>query len=67
MATLTPVPFPSTQSHLSFKKLLAAYDFSPYADIALDYALDLAAKQDAEIVPLHAAQPGDPHLAHAQS
>lgn len=54
MATLTHVPLSSTQSHLSFKKLLVAYDFSPYADIALEYALDLAAKQGAEIVLLHA-------------
>jgi nucleotide-binding universal stress UspA family protein len=55
MATLTHVPHAPTQSNLAFKKLLVAYDFSPYADIALEYALDLAAKQDAEIVLLHAA------------
>jgi nucleotide-binding universal stress UspA family protein len=56
MATLTHVPLPSTQSHLSFKKLLVAYDFSPYADIALEYALDLAVKQSAEITLLHAVR-----------
>jgi nucleotide-binding universal stress UspA family protein len=56
MATLTHVPLPSTQSPLSFKKLLVAYDFSPYADIALEYALDLAVKQSAEITLLHAVR-----------
>jgi nucleotide-binding universal stress UspA family protein len=45
-------PFPQ-QEALAFKKLLVAYDFSPYAQVALEYALDLARRQDAKITLLH--------------
>jgi len=53
MATLTQTPFFPQQEALAFKKLLVAYDFSPYAQVALEYALDLAGRQNAEITLLH--------------
>jgi nucleotide-binding universal stress UspA family protein len=37
----------------TFRKLVVAYDFSPYADTALDYALDLATKQHSEVTLVH--------------
>jgi nucleotide-binding universal stress UspA family protein len=33
-----------------FKKFVIAYDFSTSAETTLEYALDLAAKQNAEII-----------------
>jgi nucleotide-binding universal stress UspA family protein len=48
-----------TEVFASFKKLVVAYDFSPHADIALDYALDLATKQNSEIILVHVQSPDD--------
>jgi nucleotide-binding universal stress UspA family protein len=54
MATLTvSIPMASTEVFASFKKLVVACDFSPHADTALDYALDLAKKQGSEIILVH--------------
>lgn len=41
----------------TFRKLMVAYDFSPYADTALDYALDLATKQHSEVTLVHVQSP----------
>jgi nucleotide-binding universal stress UspA family protein len=49
----------STEAFASFKKLVVAYDFSPHADTALDYALDLARKQGSEIILVHVQGPDD--------
>ncbi len=55
MATLTsPLPLDSTEVFAAFKKFVVAYDFSTSAEAALEYALDLAAKQNAEIILVHA-------------
>lgn len=53
MAALTHTPLIPQQKALAFKKLLVAYDFSPYSEVALEYAVDLAARQNAEITLLH--------------
>jgi nucleotide-binding universal stress UspA family protein len=47
----------------SFKKLVVAYDFSPHADTALDYALDLATKQNSEIILVHVQNPNNEAIA----
>lgn len=55
MATLTsPIPMDSTEVFATFRKFVVAYDFSPSAETALEYALDLAATQNAEVVLVHA-------------
>ncbi len=55
MATITsPIPTDSTEVFASFKKFVVAYDFSPSAEAALEDALDLAAKQNAEVILVHA-------------
>jgi nucleotide-binding universal stress UspA family protein len=60
MATLTAsIPMASTEISATFKKLVVAYDFSPHADTALDYALDLARKQSSEIILVHVQGSGD--------
>jgi nucleotide-binding universal stress UspA family protein len=60
MTTLTAsIPMAPTEVFASFKKLAVAYDFSPHADTALDYALDLATKQNSEIILVHVAGPSD--------
>jgi nucleotide-binding universal stress UspA family protein len=60
MATLTAsMPMAPTEVFASFKKLVVAYDFSPHADTALDYALDLATKQNSEIILVHVQGPSD--------
>jgi nucleotide-binding universal stress UspA family protein len=60
MATLTAsIPLASTEVFASFKKLVVAYDFSPHADMALDYALDLATKRNSEIILVHVQGPSD--------
>jgi nucleotide-binding universal stress UspA family protein len=54
MATLTvDMPMAPTKATTLFKKLMVAYDFSPSADMALSYALDLAANQNSEIILVH--------------
>ena len=55
MATIaSPIPTNSTEMFTSFKKFVVAYDFSPCAEAALEDALDLAAKQNAEVILVHA-------------
>lgn len=55
MTTLTsPIPMYSTEVFAAFKKFVVAYDFSASAEAALEHALDLAAKQNAEIILVHA-------------
>jgi nucleotide-binding universal stress UspA family protein len=53
MVTLTHAPLFPQQEAVAFKKLLVAYDFSPYSQVALEYALDLAGHQNAEVTLLH--------------
>ena len=54
MATLTiDMPMAPTRVITLFKKLMVAYDFSPCADMALNYALDFAANQNSEIILVH--------------
>ena len=54
MATLTvDMSMAPTKGTTLFKKLMVAYDFSPCADTALSYALDLAANQNSEIILVH--------------
>jgi nucleotide-binding universal stress UspA family protein len=55
-ATTPVVP---TEGSAAFKKLVVAYDFSPYADTALDYALDLAARQNSEVTLVHVQSPAN--------
>lgn len=55
MATLTlPTPTDSTYVFATLKKFVVAYDFSPSAETALGYALDLAVRQHAEVILVHA-------------
>ena len=64
MATLTAsIPMVPTEVFASFKKLVVAYDFSPHADTALDYALDLATKQNSEIILVHVQNPNNEAIA----
>jgi nucleotide-binding universal stress UspA family protein len=60
MSTL-PATMPIAPSEVlaAFKKLVVAYDFSPYADTALDYALDLATKQNSEVTLVHVQSPAN--------
>src|SRR5260370_9975230 len=58
MPTLTAtMPIVPTEGLAAFKKLVVAYDFSPYADTALDYALDLATRQNSEVTLVHVQSP----------
>jgi nucleotide-binding universal stress UspA family protein len=50
-------PLVPTEGSAAFKKLVVAYDFSPYADTALDYALDLATRQNSEVTLVHVQSP----------
>jgi nucleotide-binding universal stress UspA family protein len=55
MATLTsPIAMDSTEVFATFRKFVVAYDFSSSAETALEYAIDLAAKQNAEVILVHA-------------
>jgi nucleotide-binding universal stress UspA family protein len=55
MATVTsPIPMDLTEVFTVFKKFVVAYDFSTSAETALEYALDLAARQNAEVILVHA-------------
>jgi nucleotide-binding universal stress UspA family protein len=64
MVTLTAsIPMVPTEVFASFKKLVVAYDFSPHADTALDYALDLATKQNSEIILVHVQNPNNEAIA----
>src|ERR1700679_1881406 len=64
MATLTAsIPMVPAEAFASFKKLVVAYDFSPHADTALDYALDLATKQNSEIILVHVQNPSNEAIA----
>ena len=53
-ATMPTVP---TEGSAAFKKLVVAYDFSPYANTALDYALNLATRQNSEVTLVHVQSP----------
>jgi nucleotide-binding universal stress UspA family protein len=55
--TLTHATLSQQQEGLAFQKLLVAYDFSPCAEVALEYAFDLAARQHAEITLLNIEPP----------
>ncbi len=58
MPTLsTTMPIAPTEGSTAFKKLVVAYDFSPYADTALDYAMDLATRQNSEVTLVHVQSP----------
>src|SRR5437764_11711878 len=58
MPTLTAtMPLPPTEGSAAFKKLVVAYDFSSYADTALDYALDLATRQNSTLTLVHVQSP----------
>src|SRR5260370_37588236 len=52
-------PIVPTEGSAAFKKLVVAYDFSSYADTALDYALDLATRQNSEVILVHAQNPAN--------
>lgn len=52
-------PIAPTKVLAAFKKLVVAYDFSPYADTALDYALDLATMQNSEVTLVHVQSPAN--------
>ena len=51
------MPIVSTEGSAIFKKLIVACDFSPYADTALDYALDLATRQNSKVTLVHVQSP----------
>ena len=52
MSTLTAtMPIVPTESSAAFKKLVVAYDFSPYADTALDYAERTLIAADDRLTP----------------
>jgi nucleotide-binding universal stress UspA family protein len=53
-ATMPIVP---TEGSATFKKLVVAYDFSPHADNALDYALNFATRQNSEVTLVHVQSP----------
>jgi nucleotide-binding universal stress UspA family protein len=58
MPTLTAtMPIVPTEGSAAFKKLVVAYDFSSYADTALDYALDFAMRQNSEVTLVHVQSP----------
>ena len=58
MPTLTAtMPIVPTEGSAAFKKLVVAYDFSSYADTALDYALDFAMRQNSEVTLAHVQSP----------
>jgi nucleotide-binding universal stress UspA family protein len=64
MVTLTEnIPMVPAEVFASLKKLIVAYDFSPHADTALDYALDLATKQNSEIILVHVQNPNNKAIA----
>ena len=50
---IATMPIAPTEGLAAFKKLVVAYDFSPYADTALDYALDFATRQNSEVTLVH--------------
>lgn len=54
MAALTlPISMYSTDVFATLKTFVVAYDFSPSAETALQYALDLATRQHAEVILVH--------------
>src|SRR5260370_40979500 len=58
MPTLTAtMPIVPTEGSAAFKKLVVAYDFSSYADTALDYALGFAMRQNSEVTLVHVQSP----------
>jgi len=60
MPTLTAtMPIVPTEGSAAFKKLVVAYDFSSYADTALDYALDFAMRQNSEVTLVHVQSPAN--------
>ncbi len=60
MPTLTAtMPIVPTEGSAAFKKLVVAYDFSSYADTALDYALDFAMRQNSEVTVVHVQSPAN--------
>ena len=68
MATLTvDMSMAPTKVTTLFKKLMVAYDFSPFADMALSYALDLAANQNSEIILVHVKSQGNWAIAGGQN
>ena len=52
-------PIVPTEGSAAFKKLVVAYVFSPYADTALDYALDLATRQNSKVTLVHVQSPSN--------
>jgi nucleotide-binding universal stress UspA family protein len=68
MATLTvDMSMAPTKVTTLFKKLMVAYDFSPCADMALSYALDLAANQNSEIILVHVKSQNNCAIAGGQN
>jgi nucleotide-binding universal stress UspA family protein len=60
MPTLTAtMPIAPTKVFATFKNVVVAYDFSPYADTALDYALDFATRQNSEVTLVHVQNPAN--------
>jgi nucleotide-binding universal stress UspA family protein len=53
------MPIFPTKGSSAFKNLVVAYDFSPYADTALDYALDLATRQNSKVTLVHVQSPSN--------
>ncbi|WP_263368880.1 universal stress protein [Edaphobacter bradus] len=53
------IPIAATEGLATFKKLVVAYDFSPYADTALDYALHLATRHKSEVILVHVHSSAD--------
>lgn len=58
MATVAPLDYVPRDHEVGFGKLLVAEDFSPLADVALDYALELAAKHQCEFRVVYALGDG---------
>ena len=68
MATLTvDMSMAPTKVTARLKELMVAYDFSPCADTALSYALDLAANQNLEIILVHVKSQGNWAIAGGQN
>src|SRR5436305_3243709 len=58
MSTLTAtIPIVQTENSAAFKKIVVAYDFSRFAHTALDYALDLATRQNSQVTLVHVQSP----------
>jgi nucleotide-binding universal stress UspA family protein len=64
LATIAaPIPMTATEVVSVLNRLVVLFDFSPYADTALGYAMDLAIRHNAEIILVHTQKASDPSTA----